>query len=248
MKEFKLVDRRNIMGQDFRVYGDAEYPLFLARDVAIWIEHSDVSTMLRTVDDEEKLTQTMFVSGQNREVWFLTEEGLYEVLMQSRKPMAKEFKRQVKRVLKEIRKYGIYVTTSKLEEMLRDPDTMIITLKALKAERERSRVLAIENAIMQPKAEYFDELVDRNLLTNFRDTAKELKVGEKNFIQFLIGSKYIYRDKKGKLKPYADSNYGLFEVKETMNEKNGWVGTQTFITPKGRETFRLILKNYREVM
>lgn len=93
---------------------------------------------------------------------------------------------------------------------------------------------------MAPKAEYFDELVDRNLLTNFRETAKELGVKERDFIRFLIDRKYIYRDKKGRLMPYADKNDGLFEIKETFNEKTQWKGTQTLITPKGRETFRLL--------
>ncbi|MCM8710875.1 antA/AntB antirepressor family protein [Clostridium sp. SYSU_GA19001] len=102
--------------------------------------------------------------------------------------------------------------------------------------------LNVENEIMRPKAEYFDELVDRNLLTNFRDTAKELKIKEKDFIKFLIDNKYIYRDKKRNLKPYADKNNGLFEIKESKNDKTGWVGTQTLITPKGRETFRLLIK------
>jgi len=114
-----------------------------------------------------------------------------------------------------------------------------ITIKSIQIENSR---LAVANAVMQPKAEYFDELVDRNLLTNFRDTAKELKVQEKAFIGFLVESKYIYRDPKGKLKPYADKNNGLFEIKEAKNEKTGWVGTQTLITPKGRETFRLLIK------
>ncbi len=95
---------------------------------------------------------------------------------------------------------------------------------------------------MLPKAEYFDELVDRNLLTNFRDTAKELRVKEKQFIQFLINKKYVYRDQKSQLKPYAEKNTGIFEIKEAKNEKTGWVGTQTLITPKGRETFRLLIK------
>ena len=101
--------------------------------------------------------------------------------------------------------------------------------------------LSVANAIMQPKAEYFDELVDRNLLTNFRDTAKELQVGEKIFIGFLLEKKFIYRDKRGHIKPFADKNGGLFEIKEAKNDKTGWVGTQTLITPKGRETFRLLL-------
>lgn len=100
--------------------------------------------------------------------------------------------------------------------------------------------LTVENQIMQPKADYFDELVDRNLLTSFRETAKQLNIKEKEFISFLLEKKYIYRDKKGKLMPYADKNKGLFEIKETFNEKTQWSGTQTLITPKGRETFRLL--------
>lgn len=101
-------------------------------------------------------------------------------------------------------------------------------------------VLTVENTIMKPKAEYFDELVDRNLLTSFRETAKQLEVGEKEFVRYLIDKKYVYRDKKGKLMPYADKNDGLFEIKECFNEKTQWSGTQTLITPKGRETFRLL--------
>lgn len=100
--------------------------------------------------------------------------------------------------------------------------------------------LTVVNEIMKPKAEYFDDLVDRNLLTGLRETAKALNIKEKKFITFLLEHKYIYRDKKGKLQPFADKNKGLFEVKETKNDKTGWVGTQTLITPKGRETFRLL--------
>jgi anti-repressor protein len=114
-----------------------------------------------------------------------------------------------------------------------------ISIRGLKV--ENSRLLA-DNTCMLPKAEYFDELVDRNLLTNFRDTAKELKVKQKTFIQFLLDKKYVYRDRKGQLKPYAEKNTGLFELKESKNEKTGWAGIQTLITPKGRETFRLLLK------
>ena len=100
--------------------------------------------------------------------------------------------------------------------------------------------LTVDNQIMKPKADYFDELVDRNLLTNFRETAKQIGVKERNFINFLIDKKYIYRDKRGKLMPYADKNDGLFEIKECINEKTQWSGTQTLVTPKGRETFRLL--------
>lgn len=100
--------------------------------------------------------------------------------------------------------------------------------------------LSVQVQIAQPKAEYFDELVDRNLLTNFRETAKQLGVKERTFVHFLLDRKYIYRDKRGKLMPYAEKNDGLFEVKECFNDKTQWSGTQTLVTPKGRETFRLL--------
>jgi prophage antirepressor-like protein len=101
--QLQVIDSRIVFGKKLTIYGTIEKPLFLAKDVAEWIEHSDVSTMLRTVDDAEKLTHTIYASGQNREMWFLTEDGLYEVLMQSRKPIAKQFKDRVKAILRDIR-------------------------------------------------------------------------------------------------------------------------------------------------
>ena len=100
--------------------------------------------------------------------------------------------------------------------------------------------LTVQNQILLPRAQYFDELVDRNLLTNFRETAKELGIAPKRFVNWLIEQKYIYRDKKGKLLPYEGKNTGLFELKEQFNPKTEWSGVQTLVTPKGRETFRLL--------
>ena len=107
--------------------------------------------------------------------------------------------------------------------------------------RQSNSELTVQNTIMKPKADYFDELVDRNLLTNFRDTAKELHTSQNEFVRFLLERKYLYRGSGGKLLPYAQhTENGLFEVKEIFNEKTDWKGTQTLITPKGRETFRLL--------
>ena len=105
MNELSQVENFNA-----KIYGTVEEPLFLARDIAEILEHSRASEMLKSVDDDEKLKQEMFASGQNRQMWFLTESGLYEVLMLSRKPKAKEFKRKVKEILKTIRKHGTYMT------------------------------------------------------------------------------------------------------------------------------------------
>ncbi len=157
-------------------------------------------------------------------------------------PMAKEIcMLQRNEKGKEFRQYFI-----KVEEAWNSPE--MIMKRALDYANESVKklqiqvsTLTVDNEIMKPKADYFDELVERNTLTSFRETAKQLEVKEKSFIKFLLDHKYIYRDGKGKIMPYADKNNGLFEVKESFNEKTQWSGTQTLITPKGRETFRLLM-------
>ena len=117
MNEIQIIEERKVLGKDFKIYGTFENPLFLAKDVAEWIEHNKPSEMLQNIDNEEKLKAIISHSGQNREMWFLTEDGLYEVLMQSRKPQAKAFKKEVKKILKEIRKTGTYITKQPKEEL-----------------------------------------------------------------------------------------------------------------------------------
>lgn len=139
--------------------------------------------------------------------------------------------------------------TLDMKSALLNPDTIIQLATALKEEQSKSKLLevkvselTVDNQIMQPKADYFDELVDRNLLTNIRDTANELGIGQKKFVNFLLEKKFMYRSKRGgSLKAYANHiKDGLFENVECFNEKTTWKGTQYMITPKGRETFRLL--------
>ena len=111
-REISIVSRSNFMGQEVDVYGTAEEPLFLAKDVAKWIGHSDVSMMMRNVDEDEKVTSNVCTPGGRQNAWFLTEDGLYEVLMQSRKPIAKQFKKGVKDILKTIRRTGEFKSQS----------------------------------------------------------------------------------------------------------------------------------------
>lgn len=114
--------------------------------------------------------------------------------------------------------------------------------KALSVENKR---LAAENEIMKPKSEYFDELVSTDMLTNFRDTAKELGVKESWFIKFLTDKKYLYRTKSGKLKPYSThSQDGLFAIRDFT--KDGYSGTRTFLTPKGKSHFRVLFGKNKE--
>lgn len=108
--EVELVCRTTFMGREINIYGSVENPLFLASEVSEWIEHSDASKMLLGIDEEEKLKRTLFVSGQRRECNLITEDGLYEVFMQSRKPIAKQFKKGIKQILKDIRRQGYFVS------------------------------------------------------------------------------------------------------------------------------------------
>ena len=107
-QQLEIINEQEVLGKNFKIYGTFENPLFLAKDVAEWIEHSNPRVMLKNVDEEEKVVNIVYTLGGNQEMWFLTEDGLYEVLMQSRKPIAKAFKKEVKKILKEIRKTGSY--------------------------------------------------------------------------------------------------------------------------------------------
>ena len=225
-------------------------PWFVGKDVAGVLGYvKPLNALSAHVDEDDSLKQGLIDNiGRIQETIFINESGLYSLIISSKLPTAKRFKHWItNEVLPSIRKHGAYMTPEKLKEVILNPDTMIELCIALKDEQDKNKALqainsklTVDNQIMQPKADYFDELVDRNLLTSFRDTAKELDVKEKEFIKFLIEKKYIYRDKKGKLMPYTDKNNGLFEVKECYNEKTNWSGSQTLITPKGRETFRLL--------
>lgn len=186
--------------------------------------------------------------GGTQEMLVIPEGDIYRLAAKSELPGAERFESWIfDEVLPSIRKHGAYMTEETIDKMILSPDFGIKLLTALRDERDKRKALevansalTVDNQIMAPKAAYFDELVDRNLLTNFRETAKQLNVPPKRFVSFLLERKYIYRDKKGKLLPYEDKNNGLFEVKECFNEKTQWSGTQTLVTPKGRETFRLL--------
>ena len=225
-------------------------PYFVGKDVAEILGYSNSRKALADhVDVEDKGVTKCDTLGGTQELTVINESGLYSLILSSKLPTAKKFKHWITAdVIPSIRKHGAYMTEQTIEQALTNPDFLIQLATQLKTEKEKNKslevkvsALTVDNQIMQPKAEYFDELVDRNLLTNIRDTAKELKVKQKDFVNFLIEKKYLYRDKSGKLLPYAKhTETGLFELKEFINDKTGFSSTQTLITPKGKETFRLL--------
>lgn len=173
---------------------------------------------------------------------FIPENIFYRLAMKAKNEAAEKFQAFIAdEVIPSIRKTGGYIAgQAELSPAELMAKALMVAQKTLADRDARISALTVENQIMQPKADYFDELVDRNLLTGFRETANELGIGEKAFIKFLLDKKYIYRNQKNNLMAYPNKNDGLFELKECFNEKTGWKGTQTMITPKGRETFRLL--------
>ncbi|SHI76387.1 Phage antirepressor protein KilAC domain-containing protein [Geosporobacter subterraneus DSM 17957] len=213
-------------------------PWFVAKDVCEVLE-IDV-TQTRRLTDKMKGLHSIQTPGGEQQMTVINEAGVYKLVFTSRKPEAEKFTDWIAgEVLPSIRKTGGYVASEELFIQtylpFADDHTKAMFKSTLEVVKKQNEVIQI----MKPKADYFDDLVERNLLTNFRDTAKELKVGQNAFIDWLLEKRYVYRDARGKLKPIADYTPSLFELKEFT--RNGKADNQTLITPKGRETFRLLL-------
>ena len=175
---------------------------------------------------------------------FIPENIFYRLAMKAKNAVAEAFQAKIAdEVIPSIRKHGGYIAGQK--EMSADElmaKALMVAQKTLAEREARISALTVENQIMAPKAAYFDELVDRNLLTDLRETAKELCIPQNKFISYLLEQKYLYRNQKGKLMPYQTHvDDGIFELKECYNDKTQWGGTQTMVTPKDRETFRLLM-------
>lgn len=234
----KLITFENMkFGKLTVIEKDGEF-FFIGKEVAEKLGYINPHKSIRDhIDSEDKRTER-FVHplGGVQATIIINESGLYSLILSSKLQQAKEFKRWViKDVLPSIRKNGGYIKNQEnlsKEEILANA---VLLANNLIAEKEK----VIED--LEPKAKYFDELVDNNLLTNFRNTAKELHIPQKVFIQFLIDKGLIYRDKKNRLLPYAKNNKGYFEIKEWCRDDNDAVGIQTFVTPKGRHFLLLLI-------
>lgn len=202
MNEIQVLQRTTLLGKELTVYGNAENPLFLAKDVAEWIEYdvSSLNKLVNTVDEDERLVGTLFRSGQNRQVWMLTESGLYEVLMQSRKPIAKQFKKGVKAILKEIRTKGGYMAV-KSDDTPEEIMAKAILLANSTIERQKERISVLEteknlveeqNRLMAPKAAYFDNVLQSEGLITTNIIANELGMSAKKLYKILKDLGVLY--------------------------------------------------------
>lgn len=253
--QLQIVGQTTILNKTVNVFGTFEEPLFLAKEVAEWIEYdsSSINKMVNLVDENEKVRNIIPTPGGNQEVWMLTEDGLYEILMQSRKPIAKAFKSQVKSYLKELRTKGITATPAAIEAMLLDPDMLINALTQLKNEREKNRLLEscnLDNVKklqeQKPKVLFADAVATSNRSCLVAELAKIINqngvpMGQNRL--FIWMRKHGYLGSKGEYynQPTQKAmDMGLFEIKKTAiahSDGHVTVNVTSKVTGKGQLYF-----------
>ena len=213
-------------------------PWFVAADVCKALEIEKTNRALSRLDDDEKGAHSVSTPGGRQRMSIISESGLYSLILGSRKPEARAFKRWITHeVIPSIRKHGAYMTDSLLDALEAHPEAVPEYLNRLRSENARNRELTRCLRLALPKAEYYDAFVDPADCTNIRTTAKELGVPEKQFTRYLEEKKYLFRDKNRKLFPRAvKKSAGLFLVRDSYTER-GKLGHYTLITPAGKRHF-----------
>lgn len=229
-----VVRETEILGKAIKMYGGIESPLFLASDVSDWIEHSQTSKLVKSVDDDEKLMGTLFLSGQNRDAWFLTEDGLYEVCMQSRKPIAKQMKKEIKQYLKSIRLTGGAVKLGSEEQFVN------YYLPSLSGELKDQIIMELHDQNNELK-NFYDALMNTEGLMSMNIVSKELGgIGLKTLFSYLRRKKVMFYKDNVNIPYQRFMIQGLFKVKETPCQ-DGKVRSVTYSTKKGLEYIRKML-------
>lgn len=214
-------------------------PWFVAVDVCSVLDLSNPTIAVSRLDEDER---AKFNLGRQGDATIVNEPGLYTLVLGSRKPEAKAFKRWITHeVIPAIRKHGVYITDEKLKLFAEHPELLDALMKSLYAAHAENLRHRAERQTLLPKADYYDAFMDADGCTNLRTTAKELNVPERWFARFLQQTGFLYRSPAGNLMPYAiPRNRGLFRVRDYV--RNGRSGAYTLITPMGKSLFRELLR------
>ena len=214
-------------------------PWFVAADVCSVLDLSNPTIAVSRLDEDER---AKFNLGRQGDATIVNEPGLYTLVLGSRKPEAKAFKRWITHeVIPAIRKHGVYITDEKLKLFAEHPELLDALMKSLYATHAENLRHRAERQTLLPKADYYDAFMDADGCTNLRTTAKELNVPERWFARFLQQTGFLYRSPAGNLMPYAiPRNRGLFRVRDYV--RNGHGGAYTLITPMGKSLFRELLR------
>lgn len=249
----QVLSETELLGHKFTVYGTAENPLFLAKEVAECIEYdqSSVNKLVNLVDDDEKVRNNLPTPGGNQQVWFLTEDGLYEVLMQSRKPIAKEFKKGVKEILKSIRKTGGYIATTEEEspeEIM--AKALLVAQATIKRKEERMKQLEAETEQQRetielqdteikkaaPKVNYYDNHLQSVNTQTTTQVAKQIGMEAPKLNKKLKELGILYKQSCQWLLHSPYSSWGMHSTRtQTYTRSDGSTGTSVYTvwTTKG---------------
>lgn len=222
-------------------------PWFVGKDVATILGYANASKAINDhVDTEDKLNNETLSSLGQRGGWLISESGLYSLILSSKLPTARKFKRWVTaEILPCIRRNGAYMTDSILDQVMQKPELVLAMAEKLLRERADNDGMRLELSVTRPKAEYYDAFIHPEDCTNIRATAKELQVAERWFCRFLLKTGFMYRCPAGTLMPYNNpKNAGLFRVKDYV--QNGHKGAYTLITPKGKALLRQLIRDCGE--
>lgn len=213
-------------------------PWFVGNDVAKALGYvKERNAIANHVDKEDALKCSLPSNSGVQETIVINESGLFSLILSS-KLDSKHW--VTAEVLPSIRKTGKYEVGQKQDSyQIADP---IERAKRWIEEQQEKQLLEQKVQEQKPKAEYFDSLVDNRLLTTFRDAAKEFHMPPKTLTKWLADNGYIYRDRHNIIKPYEQNRKsGLFQMKD-FSTPYGYSNVQTYITVKGKETFRLLLR------
>lgn len=235
-------------GANIRTFTDEQgNPWFAGKDVCDILELSNPRTSLALLDEEEKGVHSMDTLGGKQELTTINESGLYSLILKSRKPEAKAFKRWVtSEVLPSIRKHGMYATAPTIEAMIADPDMAIQLLTTLKEERQarakaeaeveaQRPVAALGRAIETAEGDLIPSAFGKVLSKTIKD------MGPNKFCRWLLDNGFAFRNGQGKIIPMQDAvNRGILILTERV-DKVGKIRPQLLVTPAGQSYFANIL-------
>lgn len=245
--EVHVIHETKICNYIFKIYGTKEEPLFLAQDIAEILDYQRntdgtpvVRKMLNILDDDEKLMFQIGSSGQIRQMWFVTEDGLYRILMRSDKPNARQFQKQISKILKEIRLTGGYVVEHREEEFIENHYNYLSPeLKNAMIKEMQEHIKAQENLIQQqeekikldaPKVESYDQFMNCDGLYTTTNVAKLLDIKRSDLFVWLRENEYVYKQKTVCTVKAENKGYMVMKI------VNGY--DCMYITPKGLEFIR----------
>lgn len=230
-----VIQETEILGKKIKMYGTIDFPYFVASDVAEWLDERDGFTVARKVTDDEKDTQIVCTPGGNQKTTVLTEDGLYEACMLSRKKIAKPLKKEIKNYLRSIRLTGAAIPVGNEKKMVS------YYFSSLSQETQ----CIIVNELIEKNKElqqFYDDLLNTEGLMQINTVAKELGIGEYTLFAYLRRKKIFFYDKDKVNVPYERfRKEGKFAVKETPCH-DGKIRSTTYATKKGLEYIRKLLR------